>query len=198
MERVATGGEALVHGLDGAHDVILLDWALPDVDGVTVLREWRARGLRAPVLLLTARGTTGEKVTGLRAGADDYLVKPFDFEELLARIEALGRRGAPAEAPLGGAVLDPRRRALTRGGEAEPLTAREYALLQALSAQPGGVLSRASLIEEVWGKGFDGNANIVDVYVGYLRTKLQRIGARARIDSVRGVGYRLVLPQQGA
>jgi len=194
VEVASTGGEARAQGLSGAWDVIVLDWALPDADGVALLREWRAGGLKTPVLLLTARGTTGEKVTGLRAGADDYLVKPFDFDELLARLEALRRRGGPVDAPLGGVVLDARRRALVRGADSEPLTAREYALLSALSAQ-AGPCSRADLLAEVWAKEPGVSANVVDVYVGYLRTKLERIGATARIDSVRGVGYRLVLPK---
>jgi two-component system, OmpR family, response regulator len=193
VERAATGGEARERGRSGAFDVIVLDRALPDLDGVALLREWRAGGLAAPVLLLTARGTTGEKVEGLRAGADDYLVKPFDFEELLARLEVLHRRGAGRpDAALGGAVLDARRRALTRGGASEPLTGREYALLAALSDRPGGAVSRASLLADVWRDEPGVNGNVVDVYVGYLRTKLERIGADVRIDSVRGVGYRLV------
>lgn len=190
----ATGGEARTQALDISYDVILLDWSLPDVDGVTVLRDWRARGLRTPVLLLTARGSTGEKVTGLRSGADDYLVKPFDFQELVARLEALSRRGG-AEAPstIGPMKLDPRRRALVREDKSESLTAREYALLSELAAHQGEVLSRTRLLEAVWGTDFSGNANVVDVYVGYLRGKIERLGPGAvRIEAVRGVGYRLV------
>jgi DNA-binding response OmpR family regulator len=180
--------------------VVILDWSLPDLDGVSVLREWRARGLRTPVLLLTARGSTGEKVTGLRAGADDYLVKPFDFAELLARVEALHRRsGGQPGAALGPLALDPRRRALVKGAAAETLTAREYALLAELAANQGEVLSRSRLIEAVWGRDFDGNANVVDVYVGYVRQKLERLGAPGvQIQAVRGVGYRLVVPAGAA
>ncbi len=124
---------------------VLLDWALPDLDGLAVLRRWREQGLRTPVLMLTARGTVGEKVTGLRAGADDYLVKPFDFEELLARLEALHRRGdaqGPAQ-QVGPLVLDSRRRVLRHGEREESLTAREFALCSELASHVGEVLSRS-------------------------------------------------------
>jgi DNA-binding response OmpR family regulator len=195
VDRVATGLAAREQGLATSYDVILLDWALPDVDGVSVLREWRQRGLRTPVMLLTARGATGEKVTGLRAGADDYLVKPFAFDELLARLEALHRRGGGDTPRLGDLLLDARRRALVKDDCSESLTAREYGLLSELAAHAGDVLSRAQLIHAVWGSGFDGNPNVVDVYIGYLRTKLERVDTLVRIDSVRGVGYRLVVPE---
>jgi two-component system OmpR family response regulator len=196
VDVCATGGEARTQAVDIAYDVILLDWSLPDVDGVTVLRDWRSRGLRTPVLLLTARGSTGEKVTGLRSGADDYLVKPFEFQELLARIEALSRRsGAEAPARIGPLKLDPRRRALLRDERSETLTPREYALLSELASHRGEVLSRTRLLEAVWGTDFGGNANVVDVYVGYVRGKIERLGADGvRIEAVRGVGYRLVAP----
>jgi len=192
------GSAARVQALDVAYDVILLDWSLPDVDGVTVLRDWRARGLRTPVLVLTARGSTGEKVTALRAGADDYVVKPFDFAELLARIEAMHRRGGAGDAArLGPVTLDPRRRALVAAGRTEPLTAREYALLAELAAYQGEVLSRSRLLTAVWGTEFGGNGNVVDVYVGYVRAKLDRIATGAvRIETVRGIGYRLVADER--
>ena len=197
VDVCATGRSALEQGQAIAYDVVLLDWSLPDLDGVSVLRSWREAGLRTPVLLLTARGSTGEKVTGLRAGADDYLVKPFDFDELLARLEALHRRnGAEEPAQLGPARLDPRRRALVREGRTESLTAREYALLAELSRRRGEVLSRTRLVHSVWGSGFAGNQNVVDVYVGYLRTKLERVGAAGvEIQAVRGIGYRLLAPE---
>jgi DNA-binding response OmpR family regulator len=197
VDVCATGSAALEQGQAIEYDVVLLDWSLPDLDGVSVLRAWREAGLRTPVLLLTARGSTGEKVTGLRAGADDYLVKPFAFEELLARLEALHRRnGAEEPAVLGPSRLDPRRRALVREGLSESLTAREYSLLSELSSHRGDVLSRTRLIDAVWGSDFHGNQNVVDVYVGYLRAKLERIGAAGvEIQSVRGIGYRLVAPE---
>jgi two-component system OmpR family response regulator len=199
VDVCATGRSALEQGQAIEYDVVLLDWSLPDLDGVSVLRAWREAGLRTPVLLLTARGSTGEKVTGLRAGADDYLVKPFAFDELLARLEALHRRnGADEPAVLGPARLDPRRRALVREGLSESLTAREYSLLAELSSHRGEVLSRTRLIDAVWGTDFSGNQNVVDVYVGYLRAKLERIGATGvEIQSVRGIGYRLVAPEAG-
>ena len=197
VDVCATGGEARTQALDIQYDVILLDWSLPDVDGVTVLRDWRARGMRTPVLLLTARGTTGEKVTGLRSGADDYLVKPFELAELLARIEALSRRaGAEGTATFGKLTLDPRRRVLVKDDRSEALTPREYALLSELASHQNEVLSRTRLLEAVWGTGFAGNANVVDVYVGYVRAKMDRLGAGdVRIEAVRGVGYRLVAPR---
>jgi DNA-binding response OmpR family regulator len=160
------------------------------------VRDLRARHLVTPVLMLTARGATGEKVTGLRAGADDYLVKPFDFDELLARLEALRRRGAsPApERALGDVRLDPRRRTLTCGAADVTLTARELALFEELSSQPGDAVSRTRLLNRVWGNDFEGTGNVVDVYIGYLRTKLARVSsARVSIEAVRGVGYRLVV-----
>ncbi len=190
------GEAALRQAVDVAYDAIVLDWGQPDVDGVTVVRELRARHLVTPVLMLTARGATGEKVTGLRAGADDYLVKPFDFDELLARLEALRRRGAAPlpERTLGDVRLDPRRRTLTCGSLDVTLTARELALFEELSSQQGDAVSRTRLLNRVWGADFDGTGNVVDVYVGYVRTKLERIkSARVSIEAVRGVGYRLVV-----
>ena len=197
VDVCATGRAALDQALAISYDAVLLDWSLPDLDGVSVLREWRDRGLRTPVLMLTARGTTGEKVTGLRAGADDYLVKPFAFEELLARLEALHRRSATDDAgTLGPVKIDGRRRALVHGDQVEPLSGREFALLTELLRGRGDVLTRSRLLEAVWGAGFEGNQNVVDVYVGYLRTKLAKAGAAgAEIQAVRGVGYRLVVAE---
>lgn len=177
-----------------SYDVAVLDWGLPDDDGVSLLRKLRDLGLTTPVLMLTARGTTGEKVTALRAGADDYLVKPFDFEELLARIEALARRGG-ARAPKSrfrSAELDVARRMLC-GPKAEvELTAREFGLAAELFAHPGEVLTRSRLLSVVWGTDFDRTYNVVDVYVGYLRTKLLEVGVDdAEISAVRSMGYRL-------
>jgi DNA-binding response OmpR family regulator len=192
----SSGATALDQALSVTYDVVILDWSLPDRDGVSVLRDWRSRGLRTPVLMLTARGSTGEKVTALRAGADDYLVKPFDFEELVARLEALHRRGAGHEpvTVLGSLQLDARRRVL-RTSEAElPLTAREYSLFMELAGHAGEVLTRSQILQTVWGTDFDGGPNVVDVYIGYLRGKLERVGANdVAIKAVRGVGYRLVV-----
>jgi DNA-binding response OmpR family regulator len=197
VDVCSTAEVALQQGLDVPYDVVLLDWGLPDGDGVSVVREWRRRGMHTPVLLLTARGTTGEKVTGLRAGADDYLVKPFAFEELLARLEALDRRGTPAEAAtqaLGDVQLDVRRRVLRRGEAEVTLTGREFALLTELRGLGSDTATRSHLLLKVWGGDFEGTGNVVDVYVGYLRAKLERLGTtQVRIDAVRGVGYRLVV-----
>ncbi|HEY0839265.1 MAG TPA: response regulator transcription factor [Vulgatibacter sp.] len=188
------GDAAAEQALAVPYDVIVLDWSLPGRDGVQLLRHWRERGMRTPVLMLTARGTVGEKVTSLRAGADDHLVKPFAFEELLARLEALHRRGGAAvgDLPIGPARLDRGKRALVCGERTEPLTAREFALLDELASRKEEVLTRTHLLSKVWGLDFDGAPNVVDVYVGYLRQKLEKAGAGpARIEAVRGVGYRL-------
>lgn len=197
VDVCATAEAALQQAVSVPYDVVLLDWGLPDGDGVSVLRAWRQRGMHAPVLLLTARGTTGEKVVGLRAGADDYLVKPFDFEELLARVEALDRRGTPAEAAsqaFGDVQLDVRRRVLRRDSREVALTGRELALLMELRSRGGDIATRSHLLMKVWGGDFEGTGNVVDVYVGYVRGKLERLESeRVRIEAVRGVGYRLVV-----
>ncbi|MFO0595916.1 MAG: response regulator transcription factor [Myxococcaceae bacterium] len=189
------GERALAQAFDVPYDAVVLDWGLPGVDGITVLRTWRERGLDVPVLLLTARGTTGEKVTGLRAGADDYLVKPFDFDELLARLEALTRRASANDGTvrLGDVTLELRRRVLRKGEQEVTLTNRELALLTELQSLGGDTATRSRLLLKVWGGDFEGTGNVVDVYVGYLRAKLERLGTKAvRIEAVRGVGYRLV------
>jgi DNA-binding response OmpR family regulator len=177
-----------------AYDVVVLDWGLPDADGVSLLRELRSGGITTPVLMLTARGTTGEKITGLRAGADDYLVKPFDFEELLARIEALARRAGARlpRAQVGSLELDELRRTLRGpGGEVE-LSAREFALARELISHAGEVLTRSRLLHAVWGSELERTHNLVDVYVGYLRQKLGELKVEdVEIAAVRGMGYRL-------
>jgi two-component system OmpR family response regulator len=191
------GEDGLAQARQVPYDVIVLDWGLPDVDGLSVLRQWRRSGLRTPVLMLTARGSTAEKVLGLRTGADDYLVKPFDFDELLARLEALLRRGEAGDSgPLGPVQVDARALVLRLGEREEPLTRREHQLLQAFARGRGEVLSRFELLQRVWGKDFDGEPNVVDVYVGYLRAKLERLGATGvEIRTVRGTGYRLVVEE---
>jgi DNA-binding response OmpR family regulator len=198
---VCRSGEAALHqGVDVPYDCVVLDWGLPDRDGVEVLREWRGRGVMTPVLLLTARGSTGEKVTGLRAGADDYLVKPFHFDELLARLEALARRGAgeKGSSTIGDVTMETRRRVLRRGDAEVSLTGREWGLFGELVAQAGDAVSRTRLLLKVWGHDFDGTGNVVDVYVGYLRTKLDRLGTqRVALEAVRGIGYRLVVSREG-
>ena len=192
VDVAETGAAAVEHGRAGGFDVALLDWSLPDLDGIDVLRTWRAAGLRFPVLMLTARGETEDKVAGLRSGADDYLVKPFEFEELLARIEGLARRaGSDGPVQVGRMVVDKRRRTVTVGEQSQKLTDREAALLLELAHHPGLPLSRTRLLESVW-RGEPVNPNVVDVYVGYLRAKLAGLGAPVvAIEAVRGVGFRL-------
>jgi DNA-binding response OmpR family regulator len=176
---------------------------LPDGDGIEVLRALRREGIRTPVLVLTARSSTAEKVTGLRAGADDYLAKPFAFEELLARLEALHRRseGTLVVRTVGDVTLDGKRRALRAPGAEVELTGREYALAAELFEHAGEVRTRAQLLLDVWGNGFEGDPNILDVYVGYLRQKLARLEGPGRrvpaVRAVRGVGFRLRL-EEGA
>jgi DNA-binding response OmpR family regulator len=195
VDACTTQADALAQAQTIAYDVILLDWMLPDGDGLSLLRRWRDRGVDTPVLMLTARGTVAERVLGLRTGADDYLVKPFDFAELLARIEVLVRRreGALARLRAGDVTLDSRRRALVRGGLEVALTPREFALCALLFRHAGEVVTRSELLAGVWGPNFDGEPNVLDVYIGYLRGKLQQLGAGApTIKSQRGVGYRLL------
>jgi DNA-binding response OmpR family regulator len=199
VDLCTTGTAALEQGELVAYDVVLLDWSLPEVDGLEVLRRWRERGLKTPVILLTARGTVGERVAGLRTGADDYLTKPFDFEELLARIEALHRRsgGHDARAKLGPLTLDPKKRELCAGEATSALTNREFALLAELAGHAGETVSRTELLGTVWGTTFDGPPNVVDVYVGYVRAKLRELaGDAVTIEAVRGIGYRLVVRRE--
>lgn len=193
VDACESGADAIAQGLALDYDVAILDWSLPDADGLTVLRTWRSRGCAMPVLMLTARSSVPERVAGLRAGADDYLAKPFDFEELLARLEALHRRSTTTGAMRAGDVeLDGNRRVLAREGAEVALTAREFALMRLLFERVGDVCTRTELLSGVWGTAFDGEANVVDVYVGYLRKKLVEIQAlRLSIATVRGIGFRL-------
>jgi DNA-binding response OmpR family regulator len=176
-----------------SYDLVMLDIMLPGQDGIAVLRQARARGLRAPVLLLTARDDVGDKVKGLDAGADDYLTKPFAFPELLARIRALLRRPPPqtgTELRLEDLEMDLARRTVKRGGESLELSPREFSLLELFLRHPGQVLTRTQISEHVWENSFSTGTNVVDVYVGYLRRKLEA-GRSPLLHTVRGVGYRL-------
>ena len=190
---VAHEGETgLAMGLDRLHDVIVLDVMLPLKPGFQVLRELRQARVTTPVLLLTARDAVEDKVQGLDAGADDYLTKPFAFAELLARVRALLRRGKGAQAPVLQAadlILDPAARTVKRGGEAIPLTNREFALLEYLLRNPGRVLTRTMISEHVWDYSFDAGTNVIDVYVNYLRKKIDAGREVKLIHTVRGVGY---------
>jgi two-component system copper resistance phosphate regulon response regulator CusR len=195
---VAHDGETgLARALDGEYDLLVLDVMLPRRDGLAVLRELRARGRQLPVLLLTARAGVTDKVAGLDGGADDYLTKPFEVAELLARVRALLRRGASAPAVLAVADLrlDPATRTVTRAGRAIELTAREYALLEYFLRNPGRVLSRALIAQHVWGVSFDTFTNVIDVYVNYLRRKIDAEFEPRLLHTVRGAGYVLRVPE---
>jgi heavy metal response regulator len=173
-------------------DLIVLDVMLPKRDGLDVLKTLRARGVAAPVLMLTARDGVADKVAGLDLGADDYLTKPFAFEELLARVRALLRRRTEQRASvlrLGDLTLDPVTRQATRGKRRIELTAREYSLLDYFLRQPGRVLTRPMIAEHVWGLDFDSESNIIDVYIGYLRRKVDAPGEPRLLHTVRGSGY---------
>jgi DNA-binding response OmpR family regulator len=193
--EVAGDGAAALELLDGAgYDLVVLDVMLPKRDGFDVLRTLRQQKVRTPVLMLTARDGVADKVAGLDGGADDYLTKPFAFEEFLARVRALLRRGASQPAPilkLADLALDPATRDVTRGSRRIVLTAREYALLEYFLRNQGRVLTRPMIAQHVWGLDFDPESNIVDVYVGYLRRKIDADGEARLLHTLRGAGYRL-------
>ena len=175
-----------------AYDLIVLDVMLPKRDGLDVLKTLRARGVTTPVLMLTARDAVADKVAGLDLGADDYLTKPFAFEELLARVRALLRRGTDQRAAvlrLGDLSLDPATREARRGARRIVLTAREYSLLDYFLRNAGRLLTRPMIAEHVWGLDFDAESNIIDVYVGYLRRKVDAAGETRLLHTVRGSGY---------
>jgi two-component system response regulator MprA len=189
----AEGGRAgLAEAIAHPPDAVLLDLTLPDIDGLEVCRTLR-RVSDVPVVMLTARGDVNERITGLDAGADDYLVKPFSPQELLARLRAVLRRGrAPQPSSVlrfADLTLDPARREVRRGDVPIVLTRREFDLLAYMMDNPGIVLTRDMILERVWGWGYAGSTNIVDVYVGYLRNKLEQEGRPTLIQTVRGVGY---------
>ena len=189
----ASGGRAALAAVDSIHPaVILLDLAMPDLDGLEVLTVLRARGDDVPVCVLSARDEVEDRVRGLQAGADDYVVKPFALEEVSARLQALlRRRPAMAEAVLtvGDLALDPRSHEARRGERELGLTRREFELLHLFMRHPGEVLDRAQLHEDVWGYTFDPGTNIADVFVGYLRRKLEAEGEPRVLQTVRGIGF---------
>lgn len=189
-DNCARGADAIHQGSTGIYALILLDWMLPDLDGLSVVRELRRRGTRTPVLMLTARGEVGEKVLALDAGADDFVVKPFEVEELLARVRALLRRAASADrCEVGPLRIDFAQRSAVVHGAALDLTSKEYALLLHLAQRVERVVTRSELLARVWGSQFDPGSNLVDVHVSRLREKF---GAAAwMIETQRGVGYRL-------
>jgi two-component system, OmpR family, response regulator len=189
-----TGDEALWMARATPYDVIVLDVMLPGRDGLTVCRELRESGVWAPILVLTARDSIEDRVGGLDSGADDYLTKPFSFAELLARLRALVRRGAaerPAALEVGTLRLDPATRRVWRGDSEIALSVKEFALLETFMRRPGEVLSRLDLLEHAWDYAYENRSNIIDVYVRYLRQKIDRPFGVRSIETVRGAGYRL-------
>ncbi len=193
-EVAGRGEDALWMTKASEYDAIVLDLMLPGIDGFEVCRRLRAAKIWTPVLMLTARDAVDDRVTGLDSGADDYLVKPFSFEELVARLRALARRPA-AERPsvllVGDLRLDPAERRAWRGETELELSAREFALLETFMRRPGRALSRLELLEHAWDMSFEQRSNVVDVYVRYLREKIDRPFGRASLETVRGFGYRL-------
>jgi two-component system OmpR family response regulator len=176
------------------YDVVVLDVMLPGLSGFETCRRLRNAGVWTPVLMLTARDAVDDRVAGLDAGADDYLTKPFSFAELLARLRALARRGGierPAQLAVGDLVLDPATRQAWRGDTEIHLSPKEFALLEAFMRRPGQVLSRLQLLEHAWDFAYENRSNVVDVYVRYLREKIDRSFGTDSIETVRGVGYRL-------
>jgi DNA-binding response OmpR family regulator len=201
VEAEANGRQALLRALAGEFDLLIVDWMLPELSGVQLVKRLRAAEVGTPAIMLTARDQIEDRVEGLDAGANDYLPKPFAFPELLARVRALTRgpwgeekEGAILKA--GDVTLDPVRHGVRHGGEAVDLTAKEFALLATLLQRPGQVFTRSVLLDTVWGASPDVYANVVDLYVSYLRKKLDRAGDASHIRTVRGVGYTFE-PQPG-
>ncbi len=194
VDHVGDGEAALRNAAVYAYDAVVLDVLIPRRDGLEVCRALRDGRNPVPVLMLTARGQVTDRIGGLDAGADDYLLKPFDFGELLARLRAVMRRIPTERAPrlaVDDLVVDPATRVVSRAGVPVELTAREFAILEFLARHPREVVSRTTLLEHVWDANFYGSTNVVDVYVGYLRRKLERPFGRPLIHTVRGVGFRL-------
>ncbi len=193
-ETASDGRTALSRTLTEDFDLLVVDWMLPDLDGVQVIKRLRAADVGVPVLMLTARSQVEDRVEGLDAGADDYLPKPFAFPELLARVRALSRRPPEKETEetvltAGDVTLDPRRHEVRRAGERIDLTAKEFALLATLMQRPEQVFTRSVLLDTVWGGTTGAYTNVVDLYVHYLRKKLDRDGEPSHIRTVHGTGY---------
>jgi two-component system, OmpR family, response regulator len=192
---IAGGGEEALRKAEATeYDAVVLDVMMPGLDGFETCRRLRADGVWAPVLMLTARDAVEDRVRGLDGGADDYMTKPFSLAELLARLRALVRRG-PAERPtvieVGDLELDPATREVRRGGEEIVLSAREFALLETFMRRPGQVFTQLQLLEAAWDLGYEQRSNVVEVYVRYLREKIDRPFGVESIETVRGMGYRL-------
>lgn len=192
-EHAADGAAGAIAVEAGGFDVVVVDRMLPHRDGLSIVEEMRGRGDRTPALILSALGQVDDRVTGLRAGGDDYLTKPYAFTELLARVEALGRRSRPAEVDttykVGDLELDRLSHTVTRGGQEIPLQPREFRLLEYLMKNAGQVVTRTMLLENVWDYHFDPQTNVIDVHVSRLRSKIDKGFERPLIHTVRGAGY---------
>ncbi len=194
VDVAGSGEDAVLRAAAGAYDAIVLDVILPGIDGFEACRRMRERGVWSPVLMLTARGALEDRVAGLDGGADDYLTKPFSFAELLARLRALARRGAaerPAVLEVGDLRLDPASREVRRGEDEISLSAKEFTLLEVFMRNPGIVLSRTQLLEQAWEYDFEHRSNVIEVYVRYLRRKIDVPFGLRSLETVRGAGYRL-------
>jgi DNA-binding response OmpR family regulator len=192
VDIAANGDDALYQAEINAYDLIVLDVMIPGRDGFAVCRELRKSGQRVPILMLTARDAVADRVTGLDAGADDYLTKPFEFRELLARLRALSRRSAEIRAPkltVADLVLDTAAQTVTRGGNQIPVTTKEYALIEFLARNAGRVVGRAEIAEHVWDENFDPFSNLIEVYVNRLRRKIDAGAAQPLLHTRRGAGY---------
>lgn len=192
------GGEARWIAENGSYDALVLDIMMPQLDGVTLVRGLRRRGLAAPIIFITARGEVRDRVAGLDAGADDYLVKPFSLDELLARLRALGRRhrgGVNRLLRVGDLELDLVAHRVRRGGREIELTNREYALLEFLAQASPRPVSKTAIVEHVWDHHFDSGTNVLNVYIKYLRAKIDAPGEPSLIRTVRGVGFALEAPE---
>lgn len=193
-DHTDNGEEAVWMAGSAAYDAIVLDVMLPGIDGFETCARMRASDVRAPVLMLTARDAVDDRVAGLDGGADDYLTKPFAFPELFARVRALARRG-PVERPVvlevGDLKLDPARQRVWRGNTEITLTAKEFAILQVFMSRPGEVLSRYQLLERAWDIAYENRSNIINVYINYLRKKIDAPFGTDSIETIRGVGYRM-------
>ena len=195
VDEAADGRSGYGAALGGGYDVVLLDVMLPGMDGVTLCRKLRATGVEVPVLMLTARGQVASRIEGLDAGADDYLPKPFDVDELLARLRALTRRAA-ASGPhtVGDLVVDPAARRVSRGGTEIELTAREFDILDLLVSRAGEAVSRFTILDEVWDGETDLKSNVIDVYLASIRAKIDKPFGTSTITTLRGAGYRVDVP----